>query len=234
LWYNLWNTILCCILGGRCNRIDCYSKKSSIIGGDSNLIITSGLTASDEYGSIYTVGLGGNSIIGGLTNSIIDSENSVILGGTNLTLATQSNTVLVPHLKINNLDQCNGNTKVLVSDSQGNINYREASTLGGGGSFYSCNNNLTASITSNIIGGCYNTISEGDRSSIIGGNSNTICRSEGVTIIGGNDNLLCCVDLGSTIVGGHDNIIACCADTSGIFVGRNNTICGCYQYYSAM
>lgn len=44
----------------------------------------------------------GTSIISGYKNNIINSNNSVILGGNNLTLSSEDNTVLVPYLKVDN------------------------------------------------------------------------------------------------------------------------------------
>ena len=81
-------------------------------------------------------------------------------------------------LKINNLDVCNSDDRVLVSDAYGNINYREASTLGDGG--YSCCNSIFDSSVSNIIGGCYNSMTASNSSTIIGGNYN--CLSEALRV----------------------------------------------------
>lgn len=109
------------IMGGRDNKIKIGSfvKHSSIIGGRNNYVYRNYSTIiggrDNLLGGVYSTILGGNShfmedigsgnaIIGG-TNHFMNGEftsNSVIIGGDSLTLS-DSNTVLVPNLKINNL-----------------------------------------------------------------------------------------------------------------------------------
>lgn len=88
------------IIGGQSNTIG-LGGRNSIIGGQGNQI--SGNTASNSIigGQDNTINSANRSvIIGGENNTINLAVRSVIIGGENLTL-TQSNTVAVPFLSIN-------------------------------------------------------------------------------------------------------------------------------------
>jgi len=114
-----FNAIRSGIIGGAGHSIADNSVSSFIGGGNSN-------TIKDSDNSV---------IIGGDRNTINpNADNTVILGGNNVT-ATASNSVYIPTLylttSLNNDDTL---TEVLVKNGTGEIKYRSASSLGGGGS----------------------------------------------------------------------------------------------------
>jgi len=99
-----------------------YGNYSSILGGLQN-IIESGSTNS--------------SILGGKENVINPNvERSTILGGQNIT-ATTTDTVYVPNININSTPTNNNSlTQILGRNSTtGQLEYRDASTLGSGDTF---------------------------------------------------------------------------------------------------
>jgi hypothetical protein len=113
-----FNAIRSGIVGGAGHSIADNSVSSFIGGGNSN-------TIKDSDNSV---------IIGGDTNTINpNANNTVILGGNSVT-ATASNSVYIPTLylttALNNDDTL---TEVLVKNGTGEIKYRSASSLGGGG-----------------------------------------------------------------------------------------------------
>lgn len=123
------------IIGGESNSLSDNINRSVIIGGRSSLI---------RGNSISSV------IIGGDTNEINNFNNTIILGGSNIT-ATASDFVYVPSLNINTIPTNDDSlTQVLVRDSgTGDVKYRTASTIGGGGTF----TGGTVSGGTNFIGG---------------------------------------------------------------------------------
>jgi hypothetical protein len=103
------------ILGGIHNRV-MDSPYSSIIGGRDNIITTDTpiVNATGFAGNIIlggyingiegsTASNGGNVIVGGNYNDILDTENTIILGGNNI-VATKSNTVYLPDVVITKND----------------------------------------------------------------------------------------------------------------------------------
>ncbi len=128
------------ISGGSNNYIN-YSGYSSITGGQSNTISTAGSYNSNSiiggFSNLISNDASRSSIIGGYQNivsaagssiissqySSISSNGSVILGGTNLTLS-DSNTVLVPTLKIDSVtDSGTASVKVLTYGPTKNVEY---------------------------------------------------------------------------------------------------------------
>ena len=137
------------ILGGRCNticyssfnsfivngcknRID-YSIRTNIIGGKDNNIYRSNDSGILNAQSSYVGYNCGSSIIGGYNNAIYNSNYSTIIGGSNLILNNETNTVLVPSLKINSITNDDSLTKLVVADGSNLIKYRDVSSLGGFG-----------------------------------------------------------------------------------------------------
>ena len=110
--------------------------RSGIVAGAGHTITDSSVSSFIGGGNSNTVRDSDNSvIIGGDTNTIsANANNTVILGGNNIT-ANASNSVYIPTLylttALNNDDTL---TEVLVKNGTGEIKYRSASSLGGGGS----------------------------------------------------------------------------------------------------
>ncbi len=75
------------IIAGQCNELRDTANNSAIVAGYRNLICGTSFRSS---------------IIGGSTNTIDDSRRSLILGGQNLTLTAEDDTVLVPNLIVDN------------------------------------------------------------------------------------------------------------------------------------
>ena len=122
------------ILGGLSNNITARSIRSTIIGGDSNIIGVSGGTTVNAV----IVGGTGN-VFPGLTSA----TNSVIVGGTGIT-GSSANTAYVPNLNIGTLG--NGTPSYhLGIDSNGFV-----VTAATGGSSATCINELWVS----TISGC--------------------------------------------------------------------------------
>jgi hypothetical protein len=153
-------------------------------------------------------------ISGGRENSIYCSQKSDIIGGEGLTLTGEENMVLVPKLRVSTVYQDNSLNKVLVVDNNGNVKYRSSSSLGGGASLYGCNNTLSNSHNSNVLGGCSNSINKGYQSSILGGQYNSLYTVSKVR-------LLLVVEITPFYY---------CADYSSILGGGSNTLnyAGCY------
>ena len=136
-----FNAIRSGIIGGAGHSINDNSVSSFIGGGNSN-------TIKDSDNSV---------IIGGDTNTINpNANNTVILGGNSVT-ATASNSVYIPTLylttSLNNDDTL---TEVLVKNGTGEIKYRSASSLGGGGGTFTGGTvtgptNFTAGLSANTI-----------------------------------------------------------------------------------
>jgi hypothetical protein len=70
-------------------------------------------------------------VIGGCSNYISTSFDSVIIGGSNLQLNNVCSLVYVPELKIATASICNGVDMILVRDPDGMVRIREVSTIGG-------------------------------------------------------------------------------------------------------
>jgi hypothetical protein len=152
------------IVGGNNNRIGQQVSDSVIIGGNGNagaIEISDQTKASSVIGG-YLHQIYGNSensvIIGGYSNEINSLVNTVIIGGNTIS-AGESNFVYVPSLNINTTPVNDDTlTEVLVRDSgNGNVKYRNASSLGGGGTTFTGG---TVSGATNFINGLTaNTIS---------------------------------------------------------------------------
>ena len=145
------------IIGGASNNIQdttIDSDRSLIAGGINNDINNS--TNSSMLGATLSTIIGGNSniIIGGSINKLLNTSNSVILGGQNIT-GTTNNTVYVPNL---NIGTVGGGTPLinLGLDSSGNV---VTGTTSGGG---------TMSFTVEGDNGTPFTISSGDTLEFVG------------------------------------------------------------------
>jgi hypothetical protein len=147
------------ILGGYNNQLKDDSGSgnnnySAIIGGTGNVI-----NSSNGAGIIGSV------IIGGNTNIINNFNRSVILGGSNIS-ATSNDFVYVPSLNINTTPVNDDTlTQVLVRDGAGDVKYRNASTLGGGGGIFT--GGTVTGPTTFIAGVTANTLSLGSTPSLI-------------------------------------------------------------------
>ena len=207
------------IVGGHCNHICNYSHDSTVMGGCRNVISCSSNSSS---------------IIGGCFNIINVSNNSAIIGGNGLTLENESNKVLVPQLKIDQVDLNLGNSKLLTIDAVGNVNFRtfDSFTASGGivigatDSMTGFMNQIYASSNGSVVGGGYNCVCcNSNNSSIIGGSTNVINNfSPSTSIIGGHSN---CINntCDSSIIGGFGNSITTGSYCSSIIGGRANIIC---------
>jgi hypothetical protein len=159
------------IIGGEGNSI--YESNNvgtyfNIIGGGDANVIFDSLRSGILAGSSNTIR--GNSnysvIVGGNTNNINGYNNSVILGGNSIS-ATQDNFAYVPSLNINT-NPVNDDTisYVLVRDGgTGDVKYRNASTLGGGGGIFT--GGTVTGPTTFIAGVTANTLSLGSTPSLM-------------------------------------------------------------------
>jgi hypothetical protein len=207
------------IVGGHCGHICTGSCDSTIMGGCRNVISCSSNSSS---------------IMGGCFNIINGSDNSAIIGGNGLTLENESNKVLVPQLKIDQVDLNLGNSKLLTIDAVGNVNFRtfDSFTSSGGivvgatDSMTGFMNQIYASSNGSVVGGGYNCVCcNSNNSSIIGGSTNVINNfSPSTSIIGGHFNFISNT-CDSSIIGGFTNSITTGSYCSSIIGGRANTIC---------
>jgi hypothetical protein len=85
-----------------------------------NLLGSNGSTFSSATSS---------AILGGQYHNLSNSTNSVILGGSNLTLNNENDVVYVSKLKIATASNDNGLSDILVRDSNGDVKYRDVSTI---------------------------------------------------------------------------------------------------------
>jgi hypothetical protein len=250
------------ILGGFQNKIYRYSSYNSISGGGCNTIdfYSNYNSISNSFKSCITSSSNLSSIIGGRCNLIECSEGSVIIGGSYLSLNCESNTVLIPNLKIGVLGYGYSDRILTVSET-GLVNYTNLDSLGLGNtpSFIRVNeictitgyqNCITNSYETSIIGGTLNEIGiSSNNSSIIGGICNRVLfSSENSIILAGSNNYLglnSCnssiigstgsrldnYSLNSTIVGGGKNYLSNGSCYSTIVSGYNNHVC-CSNYSS--
>ena len=228
------------IIGGSCNIISRSSNNTSIIGGKSSTIdycasLSSIIGGSNNKVSYYACY---SSIIGGSNNNICFSGRSVIIGGNNLSLYGENDLVLVQKLRIDEITENQTDSKLITTDSSGNINYRTISSVVNPGlenyksedSLYS--NNISgeynticsSSISSSILTGAENSIYYANRSSIVSGQRNTIDSSNESVIIGGEYNTIYLNSECSTIVGGNYNCISYFSGYSSIIGGVCNSI----------
>jgi len=207
------------ITSGKNNLILNGAENSSIIGGFKNCII--GGTSVDGFFVFQFLQnpLSNVAIIGGYCNRILPgSSNSVILGGCNLTLASESNIAYLPKVKVNEVEQDDSLSKILVWDGEGskNLKWRDVSSISspsipenqivfGGNPGFASSQNMVFEPSSNsvLFGGQSHTLTtNSDDSGIISGKSNTIdnesCNS---VIIGGESNRLS-NSCNSSIIGG--------------------------------
>ena len=228
------------IFGGHCNRIVGASMswifRNTIVGGHGGHICNGSCDSAIMAGCLNVIdNSNDSSIIGGFTNSIINgSNNSVIIGGVGLTLDNESNKVLVPQLKIDQVDLNLGNSKLLTIDAVGNVNFRtfDSFTSSGGivigatDSMTGFMNQIYASSNGSVVGGGYNCVCcNSNNSSIIGGFDNVINNfSPSTSIIGGHFNFISNT-CDSSIIGGFTNSITTGSYCSSIIGGRRNTIC---------
>jgi hypothetical protein len=117
------------ILGAQNSLIDGFSRYSAIIAGQCNELrdtATNTAIIAGYRNRICGVSIR-SSIIGGSTNTIDDSRRSLILGGQNLTLTSEDDTVLVPNLIVDNNISFNnvagtatitGGTSVVVNNTR--------------------------------------------------------------------------------------------------------------------
>lgn len=97
-----YNSHFSSIIGGYNNQLKNYSRYSSIVGGYYNQ-----LTNNSHF----------SSIVGGCNNQLTCSIRSVIIGGQNLSLIDENDTVLVPSLKIANMPTSPGQPGILYYDA---------------------------------------------------------------------------------------------------------------------
>jgi hypothetical protein len=183
---------------------------SSILGGYSNIICNSpgsfpvGVSSSD---------LKNNTIIGGSSNCIDRSSDSVIGGG-----------------KIN----C---VKGWFIGDTASIRFGRTNVIGGGVSNYilgdtsliagGYNNCIVSGYINGIHGGCNNKIATSNCSNIFGGVNNIVCSSASTILVGDSN----CIKTGSNdslILGGGGNCIRENSSSSTILVGSYNSVSGSY------
>jgi hypothetical protein len=210
------------LLGGSGNSLMGFVNQSSIVGGNQNII------ASQSQNS---------TIIGGQSNIIhSDSDNSAIVGGTNLVLQNESNLVYVPELKVENVDNNDVLTRILVWDyaSSKKMMWREASTLGGdsllginvdevafgtgtgvtSSDYFTFNKdsyNFKVATSSNFV--------DSTNSVLVGGVGNNSIGGDRSSILGGSNNTIYTYTINSSIIGGTGNLITGTSMTSTLFEG---------------
>jgi hypothetical protein len=136
------------IIGGGSNCILTCSCNSTISGGLTNVISSSSSNSSIIGGRLNRIGTqsSNSSIVGGQCNSIFNSNSSVIIGGTGLSLTSEDNTVYIPSLKIDAVSVSSTNTNLLVwNDTTKNVNYRSLQTLAGTGITISTSGTISVS-----------------------------------------------------------------------------------------
>ena len=232
------NTDTSTILGGKTNRMN-FNCNSVVAGGDwaclestcaSGVFAGAGnrITSNTEGFAYRDAIVGGHCnhicnwscdsvIIAGLCNVISCSNKSVILGGSCLTLNNEPDTVLVSKLKINQVNNNLGDSKLLTIDSSGNVSFRtfDSFTASSGGIIVGATESMT---------GFMNQICTSNNSSLVGGSYNSVCcNSNSSSIIGGFNNTLNNYSSTSTILGGHLNTINSSCDSS-IIGGLTNSI----------
>lgn len=216
----LYNSCESTIIGGYSNNLE-DSKYSSIIGGQYNIMSNNSFSSS---------------IIGGYNNCVYNSCKSMILGGSNLSLNSENDTVYVNKLKVATASNDNGLSDILVRDSNGNVKYRDASTIltpptaidnteiafGTGTGLTSSNDFNFNSNTFNFIASTASSITGTSiKSIILGGSNNGLTGSNNGSIIGGKCNNLTNSVYGS-ILGGYNILINGSCESSVIGGNTNN------------
>jgi hypothetical protein len=178
------------------------SKASSISSGDNNTI------SSSSYRS---------SVIGGCSNYISTSFDSVIIGGSNLQLNNVCSLVYVPELKIATASICNTSKMILTRDDDGMVRYRDLDSI-----IYNdtVNNNWS-------IGVCQLTMQSGTNSIIIGGTKNGVFNNN-YNITSGSDNIVISPGQQSCAINSQKSVIVS-NSSSGIFSSTGSSIFGGYQ-----
>jgi hypothetical protein len=197
-------------VGGAINRISYYSKYANIIGGTSNSICFSN----------------NSTILSGISNEIVSSTNSIIIGGKNLTLSGASDIVYVSELQLSTASNDNSLSTILVWDQSGSakIKWRNASTLGGGGSTILPNNEIGFGNGSGITSSNLFTFDSTNKIFKSSYNSNITTDSYNSAILGGANNNIDYQSYASAIVGGYNNT-NCQSQASVIIGGDCNNIC---------
>ena len=200
------------ILGGKDNVIRQTSKGvflhgSSILGGTDNSILGSVIFGQSSYGS---------AIIGGSGSTITDSNNSVILGGTGLSLSNEDSVVHVSRLKIATASNVNA-SRLLVWDTDNYVKWRDASSISGSGGTGS------AITLAEVAFGTGTGITSSNRFTFIVGTTNLIVASSSSITAG----------IESAIIAGRGNIINSNCRSS-IIASVNSCICGPSVYESSI
>jgi hypothetical protein len=199
--------------------------KSSILGGDGNLI-SNGFDNVIVGGTSNTISsltaLGRMTISGGQTNTIFNARNSTISGGSNNEIGNS----LSVSIGGGNNNVVTTNSGTLTSSVIGGgldnlIITSDIATIAGG------NSNLILSESGNLgfIGGGQNNIVSGNSASIVGGNSNTASGAESA-VGGGHGNI---AFGGHSIVGGgfFNKVLGAESAVGG---GANNTVSGVFSF----
>ena len=199
-----------------------YSDYSSILGGYGNSISGSGNNNGSVIsgGFLNTISLfNGTAIIGGGVYNTINSSGSIIAGGQNNEIKT------------------NSSFASNISGGRFNLIYSSGSVIGGGENNVigtSCsystiaggsNNNITGSNRCVIVGGSNNNTINSLQSFVGGGENNTVSGSSSSIIVGGENNTIEPLSFKSIIGGGELNVITS-ARKSFIGAGENNSISG--------
>lgn len=207
------------------------SQNASFISSNSSCFDSNNNTSiiASNYSHIVNTNYG--ALIGTSYSYLNNSNGSAIVGGNNLYLKNCNDVVLVPSLKINQV-QGTGNitvglefdtvTGMVVSGSSGSvggyngqIQFNDGGTLNGqpdnffdinkhSGIFASNTPLLIDSYNSVIVGGFKNCNSTSTGTTIIGGQYNYAIQSYSSSVIGGVSNNIK-VSTGSTIIGGNHN-----------------------------
>lgn len=204
---------------------------SGSVSIDSNQISfgsPSGLTSS-QY---FTIDSNDGYLVFGYNSTISGgSTGSVILGGANHLIATQSQYSAIIGGICNSIidNYINGpnapSVSAIIAGAFNSICLDSAGSVINGGAF----NKIYCYSTLSLISGLYNSISYSDKSLILGGQYSQICNSSNSSIVGGAFNTISCNPGGlSSIVGGSYNILSCYSSLSSMVGGSYNII----SYYS--
>jgi hypothetical protein len=213
---------------GRNNVIG--GSRSSILGGETNLIVPAGVRAVVGAGTGNGISSADSGILSGNSNLINDDSSFAFIGAGegNIIYLRSTHTAIVSG--DGNIIRDDAPRSSIVGGRENDINALAADSFIGGGQF---NQILASSYNSIIVGGTSNTIGDGTVSSydsvIVGGSSSDI---DGFRcfIGGGTSHVIDGVTLRSynTIVGGRANSITE-SDHAFIGGGRNNSIVGTFN-----
>lgn len=182
---------------------------SSILGGNSNIICNSpgsfpaGITLSDFKN---------NTIVGGRSNCIDRSSESVIGGG------------FINCIKGWFIGNTGNNRFGITNIIGGGINnyiLGDTSLIAGG-----YNNCIVSGYRDGINGGVYNKIAESSNSNILGGEDNTVCSSYSAILVGSDNTITTGSDY-SLILAGNTNSIRTTTHSTILF-GQSNVTSGSY------